>query len=91
MRKCGRRFEKMVSKCEICGRIEDTEEDIEIFHRGCRLGQFFQRDRKAEKEFGIKKGSGLKILNLGKGKGKKGKELVKFMNSLNKKQKEDGK
>lgn len=70
-------------KCKVCGKVEDNEDDLEIYHRGCRLGQLFKRDRKTEKELGIE-GSGLKILNLNNPT-KKGKPLCKALRKLTKK------
>jgi len=62
--------------CKVCGKEEKDQLDLDVWHRGCRLGQFFQRDKKSEKEMGIKKGDGLMVLDITKGKGKAGKELV---------------
>lgn len=52
-------------KCEVCGKMENSEFDITIKHRGCRLGQIFQRDRKAEKELGMEE-SGFMLLDITK-------------------------
>jgi hypothetical protein len=33
--------EVVAAKCEICGKTEEDEFDVEIFHRGCRLKAAF--------------------------------------------------
>jgi len=49
-------------KCHVCGKIEKSKFGLSIFHRGCRLSQLFERDKKGEKELGLE-GSGLIIID----------------------------
>ena len=58
----------MINKCKICGKEEKDEEEIIVYHRGCRFGKLFERDKELENKIGIKKGDGIMILDITKPK-----------------------